>query len=73
MAAKMKGVIKSVKKAEGFGFITHVDTGMDHFFHKSSLEQTSRKEWEELEVNDRVVFTSIDSPKGKRAIEVASM
>jgi len=70
---KLKGNVKSIKRDAGYGFITHDETGMDHFFHRSAIELTSRKKWDDLCENDRVVFLSIDAPKGKRAIEVASI
>lgn len=66
---KLKGVIKTIKKAEGYGFITHTATGEDHFFHRSSLERTT-KSWDELELDQRVEFTPVEGPKGARAMEV---
>jgi len=68
--AKLKGTIKTLKKAEGFGFITHDETGIDHFFHRSAIERTSSIGFEELEVAHPVEFTAVDGPKGPRAIEV---
>ncbi len=67
---KLKGTIKTIKRAEGYGFITHEDTGIDHFFHRSSIERTSPIQFENLEVANPVQFTPVDGPKGPRAIEV---
>lgn len=68
--AKLKGSIKTIKREEGFGFITHTDTGIDHFFHRTALERTAAKPWDELVVGTLVQFTQIEGPKGLRAIEV---
>jgi cold shock CspA family protein len=69
---RLKGTIKTIKKTEGFGFITHDDTGIDHFFHRSAIERTSPIAFEDLQAEDPVVFTPVDGPKGPRAIDVRS-
>lgn len=69
-SSKLKGTVKTIKKAEGYGFITHEDTGIDHFFHRTSIERTSTLQFDDLEVAFPVEFTAIDGPKGPRAIEV---
>ncbi len=66
---KINGVIKTLKREEGFGFITDRATGQDYFFHRTGLERTS-KAWIERAVDDAVRFTPIEGPKGLRAIEV---
>jgi CspA family cold shock protein len=65
--AALKGTIKSIKKAEGYGFITHSATGEDHFFHRS---QVLGANWDDLEIDQQVEFVPSDGPKGPRAIEV---
>jgi cold shock CspA family protein len=65
---KFKGTIKSIKKAEGYGFITHTATGEDHFFHRSAV--LSPHTMDELHLDQSVLFTPFDSPKGLRAAEV---
>lgn len=67
--AKLKGTIKSIKRAEGFAWITHDETGIDHFMHRSALE-LSTVAFHDLKEDMRVEFTPVDAPKGPRAIEV---
>lgn len=69
-AQKLRGTIKTIKKAEGYGFITHTATGEDHFFHRSALERTAHTTWDDLELDQKVEFTPVEGPKGLRAIEV---
>lgn len=61
---KLRGTIKTVKTAEGFGFLTHSATGEDYFFHRSQV-----KNWlfEDLEPDQEVEFEPIESQKGLRA------
>ena len=72
---QLKGVIKTIKKAEGYGFITHTATGEDHFFHRSSLvrDEGDTIPWELLELDQRVEFTPVEGPKGLRAVEVRTV
>lgn len=67
---KLRGTIKTIKKAEGYGFITHTATGIDHFFHRSAVEKTSSVPFDGLQIDQAVEFTPIEGPKGPRAIEV---
>lgn len=68
MATKLRGVVKTVKREEGFGFITHIETGIDHFFHRSNL--ANRGDWGSIEIGLPVVFVELMGPKGARATEV---
>lgn len=69
-AAKLKGTVKSIKRAEGYGFITHSATGIDHFFHRSNIEKDSPIPFDELEIDQPVEFTPVEGPKGPRAVDV---
>lgn len=64
-ASVLRGTVKSIKRQEGYGFISHTITGQDYFFHRSALEQMD--DWAELEQDCPVEFTPLDSPKGLRA------
>ena len=70
----MTGVIKRLMKdpdtgqSRGFGFIRASD-GTEHFFHRSGVEQTTKR-WDELREGDRVEFTPITGDKGPRAVDV---
>ena len=70
---KLRGTVETIKRQEGYGFITHTATGEDHFFHRSSIERTSRVTWDDLQPDQAVEFTPIDGPKGQRAIEVRAL
>jgi CspA family cold shock protein len=70
MATKLRGTIKTMKKMEGYGFITNEATGSDYFFHRSALEKTSLLSFDDLQQDQPVEFTPIEGPKGARAIEV---
>ena len=67
---KLKGTIKTIKKAEGYGFITHTATGEDHFFHRSALQRDGGIGWDDLQLDQPVEFTPVEGPKGLRATEV---
>ena len=67
MTHRVTGVIKSIKRVEGYAFVTHLATGEDYFFHRSALKEGV---FAELEVDDVVSFEPVDGPKGKRALEV---
>lgn len=66
---KLTGTIKTIKRAEGFGFITHTETGIDHFFHRRGLEDGS--EWDKLEIGQDVEFVDEMNARGPRAVQVA--
>ncbi len=67
--AKLTGTIKTLKKPEGYGFITHSATGTDHFFHRSELKN-SPIPFEELVQDQLVEFVPVEGPKGLRAMDV---
>jgi cold shock protein len=60
------GTIKAIKKAEGYGFVTHGSTGEDYFFHRSAVRESSVA-FEDLRLDQAVVFEPSDGPKGLRA------
>jgi len=70
--ATLKGTIKSLKKAEGFGFITHTATGIDHFFHRTGLFNHPNPPipFADLREELPVEFEAEEGPKGLRAVEV---
>ena len=64
-----RGVIKTVKKDKGFGYIMSND-GVDRFFHKSACNKHS-VDFKNLQEGDRVEFeTNDDNVKGPRAEEL---
>ena len=60
------GTIARLLIDKGFAFIRD-ETGVEHFFHRSSVRQAV---FELLREGQRVEFTVEDSPKGPRAGEV---
>lgn len=66
---RVRGRVKSIKRPEGFAFLTPENGGLDFFMHRSGL-QTTTKSFAELNEGDPVEFTPIEGPKGPRAIEV---
>ena len=64
---KLKGTVKTIKKQEGYGFLTHQATGTDHFFHRSAVINGG---FDELEQDQPVEFEPVEGPKGARAIDV---
>jgi CspA family cold shock protein len=68
--AKLKGTIKSIKRQEGYGFITHEATGDDYFFHRSHIDREQDLTWDQLEEDMPVEFTPGEGPKGPRAVDV---
>lgn len=66
----IKGTIKAIKKQEGFGFVTHSATGEDYFFHRSQVAKNSKVPFEQMELDQEVAFTPVESPKGLRATEI---
>lgn len=66
----MRGTVIKVDQTKGFGFIKGED-GTERFFHRSCLQRTAGKPFEEIQHGQRVEFEAIDdAPKGPRAIEV---
>lgn len=64
----MEGIIKTLTKDRGFGFI-RAETGQEFFFHKTGLLMGVR--FEELTLGDRVRFEEDDdNRKGPRACDV---
>ena len=60
------GTIARLLIDKGFGFIRD-ESGMEHFFHRSSVRDTT---FEMLREGQRVEFTPEDSGKGPRAGDV---
>ena len=60
------GTIARLLIDKGFGFIRD-ESGVEHFFHRSSVRQTV---FELLREGQRVEFVTEESPKGPRAAEV---
>lgn len=64
-----RGVIKTVKKDKGFGYIMSND-GVDRFFHRSACNKHN-VEFSNLREGDRVEFECNDeNVKGPRAEEL---
>lgn len=61
------GVIKTIKQAEGFGFITHSGTGEDYFFHRSEVKNAG---FGDLERDMVAEFEPVEGPKGLRAMNI---
>lgn len=68
-ASKIRGTVKTIKRAEGYGFVTHASTGHDYFFHRSAVEGS----FEALELDQAVEFTPVEGPKGLRALSVVPL
>ena len=62
----LRGTVKSIKKVEGYGFVTHTGTGEDYFFHRSAVRD-SDVSFEDLRMDQEVEFLPSDGPKGLRA------
>jgi len=62
----MRGTIKTLKKTEGYGFISDPVTGDDYFFHRSHVGV----DFDSLERDQEVEFTPTEGPKGPRAINI---
>lgn len=69
---KLRGTIKSIKRAEGYGFVTHVATGDDYFFHRSQVDATTIP-FDELQLDQKVEFIPAEGPKGSRAMAVRAI
>jgi cold shock CspA family protein len=68
----IRGTIKAIKKAEGYGFVTHSATGEDYFFHRSEVRD-SEVPFDMLQPDDEVEFEPTDGPKGLRALAVRAL
>jgi CspA family cold shock protein len=69
---KLRGTVKSIKKAEGYGFVTHAATGDDYFFHRSQVTDP-KVPFEALQLDQEVEFTPAEGPKGSRAMDVKAV
>lgn len=65
-ATTLIGSIKVIKKAEGYGFITH--EGIDYFFHRTNVQGSVN--FNDLRVQDTVKFVPKTGPKGPMAVYV---
>lgn len=63
----MRGVIKSLMRDRGFGFIRGDGGKTEYFFHASDLVGLH---FADLEEGDRVVYEIEEEPRGPRAREV---
>lgn len=61
------GTVKSIKLAQGFGFIHGMKTALDYWFHASYLKNVSI---DQLHEHDEVEFIPEYTPKGWRALDV---
>jgi CspA family cold shock protein len=64
----MRGTVKKIVSDRGFGFIA-ADDGKEYFFHQTQTEAFDTL----IEGDSRVSFEVKDSPKGLRAIQVATV
>jgi CspA family cold shock protein len=64
--AEIKGKIKRIVNAKGFGFIA-ADDGTEYFFHQSACRQIP---FDELHEGQAVVFERGQGPKGPRGENV---
>ena len=62
----MKGMIKTLSKKRGFGFIRN-ENGEDVFFHRSNLDSMS---FRNLREGDSVEFKLERGQKGPRAVDI---
>jgi len=67
---RLKGTIKNILHAQGYGFITHTATGEDYFFHRSVIAPDAEQGFADLVEDQRVEFSAVEGPKGKRADSV---
>ena len=61
-----KGIVKWFNNQKGYGFIDS-GSGEDVFVHYSAIEQDGYKS---LKEGDVVMYTLIDTSKGKQAVQV---
>lgn len=66
----MNGVIKRLVSDKGFGFIAEDTTKVEHFFHRTGVQNMR---FEHLKEGDRVSFESTDGEKGPRAEKVVKL
>lgn len=60
---KRKGIIKSIKRSEGYGFV-ETEEGERVFFHQRWLKKAK---FRDLHEGDKVVFAVNQGPRGLRA------
>ncbi len=65
-----RGVVRAVHL--GFVWI-HGDDGIDRFMHRTAMQRTSDKQFNDLEKDDRVEFLHVDAERGPRAVEVRTI
>jgi len=63
----MKGKIKKLNKAKGYGFIT-TDEGEEIFFHKAEL--STGLVFNALETGEELMFFVEEGKKGKKATHI---
>lgn len=65
----MTGIIRSLVKDKGFGFITPDDKSNknEYFFHRSAVKNAN---WDDLYEQQHVTFEDADGKKGPRAEDV---
>jgi len=61
------GIVKWFDNNKGFGFVNHEDEEEDIFVHYSEIDQEGFKE---LDENDRVEFTPVQTDDGLQAHDV---
>lgn len=61
------GIIVMLKKNKGYGFIKPEDSEINIFFHASGVLSPK---FEELKNSERVEYLDVETPKGKKAIDV---
>jgi cold shock protein len=69
MATTMKGTVKRLVSAKGFGFIA-ADDGNEYFFHQSACSNTR---FDDLREGAEVTFEKGTGPKGPRAENVKTV
>ncbi len=69
MATTMKGTVKRLVSAKGFGFIAAED-GNEYFFHQSACSNTR---FDDLREGASVTFEKGTGPKGPRAENVKTV
>ncbi|WP_014611569.1 cold shock domain-containing protein [Shewanella xiamenensis] len=62
---RIQGVVKWFSVPQGFGFITSITEGTDHYFHVSDVIGSALPE-----IGDKVTFETISTPKGLRGKRV---
>jgi cold shock CspA family protein len=60
----MEGTIKKYFSYRGYGFIELAESEKDIFFHSSNFQSQIPKE------KQKVMFRTIDTPKGKEAVDI---